>query len=256
MTNEENNRPLAGKTVLITGAVGGIGQASARRLAEAGASLLLHAFRGIDRLESLAATLKADGSEVVCLQADLTDAGQRRRLLDSLERLAGRIDVFVQAAGVDLMQPSLKSLSFEERLEAVWKLDVAATVALARPVGERMKRAGGGSIVLFGWNEVEYGMGGATAQLYATAKGAVLGFMRSLARELAPEVRVNALSPGWIRTRWGSEASETMRQFGDNASLAARWGEPEEVADAVLFLASGASSFISKQNLNLDGGRS
>lgn len=270
---------LENRTVLLTGAVGGIGRATARRLAVEGADLALHAHRNIEGLERLAAELRYDyGVSVRTLSADLAAPGGCDRLLDAFDRSiersgdhgkeyvatpggfenrnGKRVDVFIQAAGVDLMSPAIRSLPFSERLESLWKVDVAATMSLARSVGQRMRRQGDGRIVLFGWNEIGegLGMGGDTAQLYAVAKGAVVAFMRSLAVSLAPEVRVNAVSPGWIRTRWGETAAETMVDRGSAASLSGRWGTPEEVAETVAFLVSDAASFVNKQDWRLDGG--
>ena len=118
-----------------------------------------------------------------------------------------------------------------------------------------MKEQNGGTLVFFGWDGVTYGQTGETAQLYGAAKGAVLGFCRSLAQTLAPEVRVRCLSPGWIRTRWGTLASEEFQRLGADDSLLGRWGEPSEVADAVLFLVSPQANFVDGIDIRLNGGK-
>ena len=97
-------------------------------------------------------------------------------------------------------------------------------------------------------------MGGETAELYAAAKGAVMAFTRSLAQSLAPEVRVNCVAPGWIKTAWGQRASERWQDRAQRESLLRRWGTPEEVAAAVRFLVSPAAAFITAEVINVNGG--
>ncbi|MDR3108853.1 MAG: SDR family oxidoreductase [Planctomycetaceae bacterium] len=242
------------RNILITGATGGIGRETAQRFAASENTLLLHTHNNIAQLEQFATELKA-ANEIICLQSDLSKPEERKKFLTELTNTKKQIDVFIQAAGIDLMRESARSLTFDERLEVIWQLDVVATITLSRYIGEQMKQRGKGNIVLFGWNEIDYGMKGSTAQLYATAKGATLGFMRSLAHELAPEVRVNAISPGWIKTRWGKKASTIMQETGNNAALLNRWGEPKEIADAIMYLTSESSTFVTKQNIIIDGGR-
>jgi len=166
-----------------------------------------------------------------------------------------------------LMTPEMKAATFDERLRRVWAVDVAATVATARAFGaaarafrrtsaEKNGSASGVSpaLVLFGWDGVERGMEGETAQLYAVCKGAVVSFGRSLAQELAPEVRVNVVSPGWIRTTWGAVASEAATKRVAAESLSGRWGTAEEVAAVVRFLTSDAAAYVNGQNVPVNGG--
>jgi 3-oxoacyl-[acyl-carrier protein] reductase len=117
-----------------------------------------------------------------------------------------------------------------------------------------MKTAGGGMIVNIGWDGAWRGMAGDTAELYAAAKGAVMAFTRSLAQSLAPEVRVNCVAPGWIKTAWGQQASERWQDRARRESLLRRWGTPEEVAGAVRFLVSPAAAFITAEVINVNGG--
>ena len=89
-------------------------------------------------------------------------------------------------------------------------MDVVATIRLCRDVGRRMVAQGSGSIVTMGWDQAETGMEGDSGELFAATKGAILAFTRSLALSLAPKVRVNALAPGWIKTAWGEDASQSL----------------------------------------------
>jgi 3-oxoacyl-[acyl-carrier protein] reductase len=117
-----------------------------------------------------------------------------------------------------------------------------------------MKSDGRGAILNMGWDGAERGMAGPSGELFAATKGAVMAFSRSLARSLAPEVRVNCLAPGWIKTAWGEAASEVWQQRARRESLLGRWGTPEEVARAARFLVSPDAAFITGQVIAVNGG--
>lgn len=239
---------------MITGASGGIGRACALALAESGAEVLLHANRRPEVALSAVRVIQKGGGKASFLTADLSVPEKCEAFVEGVLSMHPRVDLLVHAAGVDLMSEPVRGLSFEEKLSRLWNLDVLAAVQLGRNFGETMKKQGRGSLVFFSWDGVQRGMEGDTAQLYGAAKGAVLGFTRSLAQSLAPEVRVNCVSPGWIATTWGEKASEAARNRGAGESLTGRWGTPDEVASAVLFLASDAAAYVNGQNLTLNGG--
>jgi 3-oxoacyl-[acyl-carrier protein] reductase len=109
-------------------------------------------------------------------------------------------------------------------------------------------------ILNMGWNRAAIGMAGESGELFATAKGAVASFSRSLAKSLAPKIRVNCLAPGWIKTKWGDSATATWQRRATDESLAQRWGTPEDVAQVARFLCSDAASFVNGQVVNIDGG--
>ena len=111
-----------------------------------------------------------------------------------------------------------------------------------------------GVILNMGWDQAEFGMAGDSGEMFAAIKGAVMAFTRSLAKSLAPEVRVNGLAPGWIKTDWANEASEYWQERAARESLTARWGTPQDVAQVARFLASPAASFINGQNVPINGG--
>src|SRR5207302_9800310 len=121
---------------------------------------------------------------------------------------------------------------FAEKLQALWEVDVRATMVLARAVGARMRRGGRGAIVNMGWDQADTGMEGDSGQLFGTTKGAVMAFSKSLAVDLAPVVRVNCLAPGWIRTAWGERASDRWHERVERETPLQRWGTPEDVARA------------------------
>ena len=111
-----------------------------------------------------------------------------------------------------------------------------------------MKQRGSGSILNIGWDQAATGMEGDSGEMFATTKGAVMAFTLSLAKSLAPEVRVNCIAPGWIKTDWGEEASDYWQQRAIGESLLQRWGTPEDIAKAARFLASDEATFINGPN--------
>jgi 3-oxoacyl-[acyl-carrier protein] reductase len=119
-----------------------------------------------------------------------------------------------------------------------------------------MRQRDSGAIVNIGWDQADFGMAGDSGQLFAACKGAIMAFTKSLAHSLAPQVRVNCVAPGWIKTAWGNEASKYWQQRAVGESLLARWGTPGDVAAAVRYLGSPAASFITGQVIAVNGGLS
>jgi 3-oxoacyl-[acyl-carrier protein] reductase len=117
-----------------------------------------------------------------------------------------------------------------------------------------MSAHGDGAIVNMSWDHVLTGMGNPTAAIYAAAKGGVLAMSRSLAREFAPRVRVNVIAPGWIKTAWGATADEATDRSVVQTTPLGRWGAPDDVAAAAVFLASTEASFITGETIVVGGG--
>ncbi len=246
-------RELTGQVAVVTGASRGIGRALALELAAAGARLVLVA-RSQSGLAETAAGVAAQGSDALSLPCDVACLAAHGRLVDQAWEWQGRVDAWINNAGVDVLTGPAASWSFERKLEALWEVDVRGTLSLSRLAGKRMQAAGSGCIVNIGWDRAEHGMEGDSGELFATIKGAVMAFTRSLARSLAPQVRVNCLAPGWIRTAWGEQASPAWQERARRESLLARWGTPLDVARAARFLVSPAAAFITGQVLAVNGG--
>jgi len=157
-------------------------------------------------------------------------------------------------AGADTLTGDATKWSFDEKLDALLAVDVKATIRLARGIGVKMKARGRGVILTVGWDQATTGMAGDSGQLFAAAKGAVMSFTRSLALDLAPEVRVNCLAPGWIRTAWGETASAAWQERVRRETPLGVWGLPEDVAAAAVWLASPAAAFVTGQTIPINGG--
>ena len=165
------------------------------------------------------------------------------------------IDVWVNNAGADVLTGDAAEWSFEEKLAALWKVDVVATLRLSRAVGSSMRERGDGVILNMGWDQAETGMAGDSGEMFAATKGAVMAATRSLAKSLAPTVRVNCLAPGWIRTEWGEQASaewqerarrESLWAVGGNLRMSPAWHASWRVP---------AAEFINGQIIHINGGR-
>jgi 3-oxoacyl-[acyl-carrier protein] reductase len=251
---ERNMADLTGRVALVTGAGTGIGRAIALALGDAGATVGLHYHSSRLGAEEAAAVLHSSGGRAVLLQADLTVEKAATEIVDRLIDAAGRLDILVNNAGSPLERTRIEDCSTE-----LWRrvLDVNLTSAffVTRRAIPHLRASGRGSIVNNLTLSVQTG-GAGGAGPYAAAKGALQVLTRTLARELAPQVRVNVIMPGVIETRHHEVFStpERMEEYRQQTPLA-RNGHADEVAQAVLFLASDAASFITGALLDINGGR-
>lgn len=252
--SDRSSCELQGQLAVVTGASSGIGRAIARELAAAGAAVVVHARRSVEQGQAVVAEIEAAGGQAELLLADVGDPVQAARLVDDAWIWQGAVDVWINNAGADVLTGEAAAWPFERKLTELFRVDVAGTINIARLVGQRMRERRKGLILNVGWDQAEVGMAGDSGELFAASKGAVMAFTRSLARSLAPHVRVNCLAPGWIRTAWGNHASEYWQQRAQAESLLGRWGQPEDVARLARFLASPAASFINGQTLAVNGG--
>ncbi len=188
------------------------------------------------------------------LLADLRDAANLALLVDNIWKTWDGVEIWINNAGADTLTGAAARWPFADKLQALWEIDVRATMLVARDVGRRMREAGHGVILTMGWDQADTGMDGDSGQLFGAAKGAVMAFTKSLALDLAPTVRVNALAPGWIRTAWGEQASEEWQDRVHRETPLERWGTPTDVARAARWLVSPAASFITGQILRVNGG--
>jgi 3-oxoacyl-[acyl-carrier protein] reductase len=248
-------RELGGVRAAVLGSTSGIGRATALALADAGADVIVHGRASHESALAVAEECRRrSGGRAEVLMADLADHEAGDTLVDRAWDLWGGLDAWLQIAGADTLTGAAASLDFDAKLDLLWSVDVAATIRLCRRVGRRMKEAGGGVLVTMGWDQAETGMEGDSGELFAATKGAIMAFTRGLALSLAPEVRVNALAPGWIRTAWGEKASESWQERAIRETPQARWGTPEDVARVARFLVGPDSAFLTGQVVRVNGG--
>jgi 2-amino-4-hydroxy-6-hydroxymethyldihydropteridine diphosphokinase len=233
---------LAGLRALVTGSTSGIGAAIANAFQFHGAEVVRHGRR--ERL---------DPNERF-VSADLRDPAQVDRLAEEAWSTFGPLDVLVCNAGADTLTGAAAKWSFDEKLDALLAVDLRATMRLARGLGARMKARGRGRILTTGWDQAETGMEGDSGQLFAAVKGAVVCFTRSLALTLAPDVCVNCIAPGWIRTAWGQTAGAVWQERVRAEAPLGVWGLPEDVAAAAVWLVDPAAGFITGQTICVNGG--
>lgn len=249
---------LVGRVAVVTGSSTGLGRAIALELACAGADVVVHCRTSIAAARDVAEAVRAIGRQSLVLTADLADETAWGALVEDAWNWLGRVDVWVNNAGADVLTGDARQWSFQQKLDRLWRVDVLGTIGLTRLAGAKMLSQGGApgeaAIVNVGWDQAEQGMGGESGEMFAAVKGAVMAFTRSAAQSLAPRVRVNCVAPGWIRTAWGEQASDYWRQRAVAESLLQRWGEVDDVARAVRFLASPAASFITGLILPVNGG--
>lgn len=236
-------QPLIGQTVLITGSTAGIGAAMAKQFEGAGARVIRHGRKPRPEIAALP-----------FLAADLTQPDSWKYLANDAWEQFGPIDGLICNAGADTLTGEAANWDFADKLDALLNVDLKATMHLSRAIGARMKQQGTGWILTVGWDQAETGMEGDSGQLFAAVKGAIICFTRSLALSLAPEVRVNCLAPGWIRTAWGETASAIWQDRVRRETPLEVWGLPEDVAAAALWLASPQAQFQTGQTIRINGG--
>jgi 3-oxoacyl-[acyl-carrier protein] reductase len=245
---------LEQKSVLVTGASSGIGRAIALRCAREGADLAITYRKNQEGAEATAREIRAMGRRAEVLRTDISRLEDIDHLTNQLQQAFARIDVWINNAGADVLTGEARRLSRLQKLDLVLAVDVRGTVLASWAAVELMRKRGGGSIINMAWDHVEHGMAGENPVIYSAAKGAVASFSRSLARDVAPDIRVNILAPGFIETAFGEEADPKFRQKVIEMTPLARWGRPEDVAGAALFLASDDAAFLTGQMIMVNGG--
>jgi len=255
---------LEGKVAIVTGGASGIGAACAQTLAREGAKVVIS---DIDdrRGDALAAQLNAADQEAVYLSHDVTDERRWQEVVAETERLYGRLDILVCNAGIGLMVPSIVDMSLADwRRQTAVNLDgVFLSVKYGIPL---IRRSGGGSIVMT--SSIAGLRGSATLAGYCATKGGVRLFAKAVAMECASRgdgIRVNSVHPGIIDTPiWGKirpdlaaggrNAPIDVEEMGRRGAPLGRVGQPQDIANGVLFLVSDAASYITGTELVIDGG--
>jgi 3-oxoacyl-[acyl-carrier protein] reductase len=245
---------LSGRKAVVTGSSSGIGRAIALEFARAGADVVVHCRRSDAQAETAAAEIRAIGRRAAVLSTDLSAAGAVSTFFEAAWRALNGVDIWVNNAGADLLTGEESRASFADKLQRLMDVDVRASLLLSRLAGQRMAEARQGVILNIGWDQADRGMEGTSGELFAASKNAVMGFTRSLAVTLAPDVRVNCIAPGWIRTAWGQTAGPQWQERVQRETPLGRWGTTEDVAKVARFLASADAAFLTGQVIRVNGG--
>ncbi|AUI62880.1 SDR family NAD(P)-dependent oxidoreductase [Amycolatopsis sp. BJA-103] len=237
---------LEGKVALVTGGTRGIGLATARALAEAGATVVLTGRDEAKAKEAAAAAGAASG-----LALDVTDAKAVSTVVRGVAKEHGKLDIVVANAGI--MEDALLGMIREELVDTTLSTNVAGTLHTVQAAARAMMRKKSGAIVVLASIVGEHGSAGQT--VYAASKAAVANIARSAAKELGRSgIRVNAVAPGVIDTDLTSGLTEDAKAENIGKTPLGRLGTPEDVANAIRFLVSDDASFITGQVLGIDGG--
>jgi len=248
------NAILTSRVALVTGAGVGIGRASAILLANAGATVGLHYHTSQSGAEETAQRIRDSGGQAHLLRGDLTNEGDANRVVDQLIAKTSRLDILFNNAGSPIKMTPIESCSLEH-WQNVFAVNVTSAFLVTRRAIPHLRASKNASIINNLTLSIQTG-GSGGGGVYAAAKGALQVMTRTLAKELAPQVRVNAIMPGVIATQHHETFSTPakMEDYKKQTPLA-RNGSADEVAEAVLFLASDASRFMTGAILDINGGR-
>ena len=239
------------KVAFITGASGGIGSACARQLAKDGYAVALGFSSNESAANALSAELKSQGFEALAVQCDITDSGSIASAVSLIEKDLGAVSLLVNNAGIANI--SLFTDNSYDDLKRMLDTDLLGAMELSRQVLPAMISAKCGNIINISsvWGE----KGASCEVAYCAAKAGLIGFTKALGKELGPSgVRVNCVSPGFIDTKMNAAISpEDRKAFLEDVPLQ-RAGKADEVADVVAFLVSDAASYITAQNISVNGG--
>lgn len=241
---------LTGKIVLVTGASRGIGQAIALSLGSAGATVIGTATsdKGADAISD---TLKSNGVTGTGLALNVVDNEQIAEVMKTITESYGAVDILINNAGIT--RDNLLMRMSEDEWNDIMNTNLASVYKMSKAVLRGMMKKKAGRIISIA--SVVGAMGNAGQTNYAAAKAGIMGFTKSLAREVGPRgITVNAVAPGFIKTDMTDALPEAQKEALSKQIPMGRLGTVDEIADAVLFLAGGSGSYITAQTLHINGG--
>lgn len=242
---------MKGKAALVTGGGTGIGRAAVLRLAARGMDVAVNYSRSEEEARQTAAEAEKLGVRAIVCRADVADDASVRSMIETVTAEFGRIDVLVNNAGTTnfVPLPDLEGLK-PEYFDNAFNTNVKGLFLVSRACAPHLKAAGGSIVNV---TSIAGLTGDGSSIAYASSKSAAIGVTKSLAKVLAPEVRVNSVAPGIVLTRWVAGKEEHVKRLGDATPLG-RVCEPDDVAEVIEFLALSAG-MVTGQTIVVDGGR-
>ncbi|MFH0714922.1 MAG: 3-oxoacyl-ACP reductase family protein [Candidatus Diapherotrites archaeon] len=238
------------KVVLVTGSSRGIGKATALAFGREGAKVVVNFFKSEKEANEVVREIEKSGGQAIAIQCDVSNEEQVKQMFDKAVQEFGRIDVLVNNAGI------VFDLPFEERTVEHWKktleVNLIGTFLCTRKAAQLMKKSGGAIVNLSSTNAFQ--TTGSDSVDYDASKAGIVILTKDMAKGLAPNIRVNAVAPGWVDTDMNKKLPKDFIRTETQRVYVKRFARPEEIANAILFLASEEASFVNGSTLVIDGG--
>ena len=244
---------LVDKVAIVTGASRGIGRSIATRFADEGAKVVVNYRNRAAEADAVVSEIRAAGGEAVAIAADVSSAADVRRLVDETMTRYGRIDVLVNDAGVMIAKGLFETT--EDDWDQTIDINLKGAYLCSKAVAPVMIAQQGGTIVNMSSNSGLYHPSAMRFTEYVVSKAGMNGLTKALALALGPYITVNAICPGWIRTDMLEAVEPEVHERILAETALGRWGTPDDIAAAAVFLASSEASFITGEQLIVAGGR-
>ena len=248
-----SGKELEGKVAIVTGASRGIGRAIAERFAAEGAKVVVNYFSNEAEAGKVVDGIKQGGAEAIAVRGDVSKSADVKHLVESAVKQFGHVDILVNNAGVMVTKPALEAS--EEDWDRTIDVNLKGAYLCSKEVAPLMMKQQGGRIINMSSNSGLYHPSAIRFTEYVVSKAGMNGLTKALALAWGPHITVNAICPGWIKTDMIADTDPEVetRILGETAL--GRWGTPDEIAGAAVFLASRDANFITGELLIVAGGR-
>ena len=242
---------LNGKVALITGSSRGIGRSTAIKFAEEGANIVINYKNNKEKALEVLDIIKSSGSDAIIVQCDVSKEDQVKQMVEESIKKFGKIDILVNNAGIVYDIPLFDKTV--EQWKEVINTNLIGSFICSKYCSKHMKKQGSGSIINISSTNGINALSPYSAD-YDTSKAGLISLTKNMAEELGPNIRVNSIAPGWVDTDINKDLPEDFVEDEKKKIILKRFGKPEEIASAALFLASEDSSFMTRAIIMVDGG--